>query len=114
MLASIWAPKKVNSSGVGYATFRCAAPFIRDRRRPKASWSQAIEADGPAAENGFQTGDVILNVGGKAVSNTADLREAPTEARAKRSTTSSCERGQEMRQSSSRFRAATHRQGRAL
>jgi hypothetical protein len=67
MLASIWAPKKVNSSGVGYATFRCAAPFIRDRRRPKASWSQAIEADGPAAENGFPTGDVILNVDGKAV-----------------------------------------------
>ena len=28
-----------------------------------------VDPDGPAAEQGFQTGDVILDVGGKAVAN---------------------------------------------
>jgi serine protease Do len=36
----------------------------------------AIDPEGPAAEHGLQTGDVILDVGGKAVSNTADVRSA--------------------------------------
>jgi serine protease Do len=36
----------------------------------------AIDPEGPAAEHGLQTGDIILNVGGKAVSNTADVRSA--------------------------------------
>ena len=41
-----------------------------------------VDPDGPAAEHGFQTGDVILDVGGKAVANAADVRKAMTEARA--------------------------------
>jgi serine protease Do len=36
----------------------------------------AVDPDGPAAEHGFQTGDVILNVGGKSVSNVGDVRSA--------------------------------------
>jgi serine protease Do len=34
----------------------------------------AVDPQGPAAEHGFQTGDVILNVGGKTVSNAGDGR----------------------------------------
>jgi serine protease Do len=40
-----------------------------------------VDSDGPAAEHGFKTGDVILDVGGKAVTNAADVRKAVTEAR---------------------------------
>jgi serine protease Do len=36
----------------------------------------AIDPDGPAAEHGFRTGDVILNVGGNSVSSVADVRTA--------------------------------------
>jgi serine protease Do len=36
----------------------------------------AVDPDGPAAEHGFQTGDVILNVGGKSVSNVGEVRAA--------------------------------------
>jgi S1-C subfamily serine protease len=41
----------------------------------------AIEADGPAARNGFRTGDVILNVDGKAVSNADKVRRASARPR---------------------------------
>src|SRR5262249_42550616 len=41
----------------------------------------AVEPDGPAAEQGFQTGNVILEVGGKAVGNASDLRKALSEAK---------------------------------
>ena len=42
----------------------------------------AVDPDGPAAEQGFQTGNVILDVGGKAVANAGDVRNALTEAKA--------------------------------
>ena len=42
----------------------------------------AVDPDGPAAEQGFQTGNVILDVGGKAVANAGDVRKALTEAKA--------------------------------
>jgi serine protease Do len=42
----------------------------------------AVDPQGPAAEHGFQTGDVILDVGGKAVSNPGDVRTALTAAQA--------------------------------
>jgi len=41
-----------------------------------------VDPDGPAAEHGMQTGDVILDVGGKAVSSAADIREALSSAKA--------------------------------
>jgi len=41
----------------------------------------AIDPDGPAAEHGLQSGDVILDVGGKSVSSVADLRSALADAK---------------------------------
>jgi len=41
-----------------------------------------VDPDGPAAEQGFETGNVILDVGGKAVANAGDLRNALKEAKA--------------------------------
>jgi serine protease Do len=41
----------------------------------------AVEPDGPAAEQGFQTGNVILEVGGKPVANASDMRQALSEAK---------------------------------
>jgi serine protease Do len=41
----------------------------------------AVDPDGPAAEQGFQTGNVILDVGGKAVTNAGDIRQALTDAK---------------------------------
>jgi serine protease Do len=40
-----------------------------------------VDARGPAAERGIRTGDVILEVAGKAVSNPADVRKALSDAR---------------------------------
>jgi serine protease Do len=40
-----------------------------------------VDPDGPAAERGFQTGDIILDVGGKSVSNVEQVRKAMREAR---------------------------------
>ena len=40
-----------------------------------------VDPDGPAAEHGVQTGDIILDIGGKAVANATDVRKAITEAR---------------------------------
>src|SRR6516165_2530731 len=41
----------------------------------------AVEPDGPAAEQGFQTGNIILEVGGKPVANAGDMRKALSEAK---------------------------------
>ena len=41
-----------------------------------------VDPDGPAAEQGFQKGNVILDVGGKAVANVGDVRTALNEAKA--------------------------------
>jgi len=42
----------------------------------------AVDPDGPAAEQGFQTGNIILDVGGKVVANAGDVRNALSEAKA--------------------------------
>jgi serine protease Do len=41
----------------------------------------SVSADGPAAERGFKTGDVIIDIGGKLVSTPSDVRKALTDAR---------------------------------
>jgi serine protease Do len=41
-----------------------------------------VDPDGPAAEQGFKTGNVILDVGGKSVANVGDVRKALSEAQA--------------------------------
>ena len=40
-----------------------------------------VDPDGPAAEHGFNSGDVILEVGGKSVSSAAELRKALADAK---------------------------------
>jgi serine protease Do len=40
-----------------------------------------VDPDGPAADQGFQNGDIILDVGGKTVTNAHDVRSALTEAK---------------------------------
>src|SRR5438067_1186469 len=40
----------------------------------------SVDPEGPAAEHGVRTGDVILNVGGKTVANAEDVRSALKEA----------------------------------
>jgi serine protease Do len=40
-----------------------------------------VDSDGPAAERGFKTGDVILDVGGNSVSSPTDVRKALAEAK---------------------------------
>jgi serine protease Do len=40
-----------------------------------------VDSNGPAAERGFKTGDVILDVAGKPVSNAADVRNALSAAK---------------------------------
>ncbi len=42
----------------------------------------AVDPDGPAAAHGIQTGDVILDVGGKAVGNIGDVRSELKQAKA--------------------------------
>jgi serine protease Do len=41
----------------------------------------AVDPDGPAGQQGIQAGDVILDVGGKAVANADDVRRAVAEAK---------------------------------
>jgi serine protease Do len=41
----------------------------------------AVDPDGPAAEHGLQSGDVILDVGGKSVGSVGDLRKALADAK---------------------------------
>jgi serine protease Do len=40
-----------------------------------------VDPQGPAAQRGIQTGDVILNVGGKAVANVDDVRSELAQAK---------------------------------
>ena len=41
----------------------------------------SVDPDGPAAEHGVKTGDVILNVGGKSVANVGEVRSALSDAK---------------------------------
>lgn len=41
-----------------------------------------VDTNGPAAERGFKSGDIILDVGGTAVTNPADVRKALADAKA--------------------------------
>ena len=67
-----------------------ASRSLRPARLPAAAREGVVvtkvDPDGVASEQGFKTGDVILEVAGKKVANPADVRERP---RAKRRRTAS-------------------------
>jgi serine protease Do len=41
----------------------------------------SVDSDGPAAERGFKTGDIILDISGSKVSSPSDVRKALGEAK---------------------------------
>jgi serine protease Do len=43
-----------------------------------------VDPDGPAAEHGLQSGDVILDVGGKSIGTATDFRNALSQAKSNR------------------------------
>jgi serine protease Do len=70
------------AAGTPHLGLRLAPAGEVDGAGQKGVVVTAVDPEGPAAEHGLQTGDVILDVGGKAVSNTADVRTALKEAQA--------------------------------
>jgi serine protease Do len=71
-----------NTAGTPHLGLRLAPASDVDGSGDKGVVVTAVDPSGPAAEHGFKTGDVILDVGGKAVSNPGDVRTALTAAKA--------------------------------
>ena len=67
--------------GTPHLGLRWRRPATSPAPAARASWSPRSIPTGPAAEHGFQTGDVILDVGGKAVANVGDVRTALAQAK---------------------------------
>ena len=78
----------------------------RRRRRRQGVVVTEVDPDGPAAEHGFKTGDVILEVAGKTVATPADVRKALGDARAERQAQRADAREVGRGHGSSRFRSA--------
>jgi serine protease Do len=89
-LAEMPKERQARADSSGQATPESGVPHLGLSLAPAAevgAGSQGVavvnvDPDGPAAEHGFQAGDVILDVGGKPVSNVSDVRQAMTDARA--------------------------------
>ena len=76
-------PAPGNAGRKGFAPSR-ADPGARDEvagSGGKGVVVTGVDPEGPAAEHGVQTGDIILDVGGKTVSNAGDVRKALSEAK---------------------------------
>ena len=71
---------KTSENGVPHLGLDARACERRCRRRRQRRAVVGVDPDGPAAEHGFKTGDIILDVGGKTVANAGDVRKAMTEA----------------------------------
>jgi serine protease Do len=69
------------TSGVPHLGLRVAPANEVSGAGEKGVVVTAVEPDGPAAEQGLQTGNVILEVGGKPVANASDIRDALSEAK---------------------------------
>ena len=65
-----------DAAGTPHLGLRLAPAGEVDGSGDKGVVVVAVDPEGPAAEHGFKTGDVILNVGGKTVANAADVRAA--------------------------------------
>ncbi len=70
------------TSGVPHLGLSVAPASAVDGAGQQGVVVTAVDPDGPAAEQGFQTGNVILDIGGKAVANAGDVRQALTDAKA--------------------------------
>jgi serine protease Do len=57
------------------------APSAKDGAASNGVVVTAVDPSGVAADHGFQVGDIILDVGGKAVANPADVRKQLADAR---------------------------------
>ncbi|WP_022723061.1 Do family serine endopeptidase [Rhodopseudomonas sp. B29] len=66
--------------GRPYLGLQLAPASEVDGRGDKGVVVTGIDPNGPAADRGLRTGDVILDVGGRAVSNRNDVRQALTDA----------------------------------
>jgi serine protease Do len=71
-----------NTAGAPHLGLRLAPASDVGGSGDKGVVVTAVDPSGPAAEHGFQTGDVILDVGGKTVANPGDVRSALTAAAA--------------------------------
>ncbi|NEW93475.1 Do family serine endopeptidase [Rhodopseudomonas sp. BR0M22] len=65
-----------HDAGRPYLGLRVAPASEVDGAGQKGVVVTGVDPDGPAADKGVSTGDVILAVGGKSVSNTGDVRSA--------------------------------------
>jgi serine protease Do len=69
------------TSGVPYLGLQVAPASEVSGAGDKGVVVTAVEPDGPAAEQGLQTGNVILEVSGKPVGNASEVRNALSEAK---------------------------------
>jgi serine protease Do len=75
------APENGSSRGVPHLGLSVAPASDVAGAGKKGVVVTAIDPDGPAAEHGLQSGDVILDVAGKSVASASDLREALSDAK---------------------------------
>ena len=72
---------QTNVAGTPHLGLRLAPASDVDGSGDKGVVVTAVDPSGPAAEHGFQTGDIILDVGGKTVSSPGDVRSALNSAK---------------------------------
>jgi serine protease Do len=75
-------PRSNETTGAPHLGLSLAPASEVDGAGQKGVVVTSVDPDGPAAEHGFMTGDVILNVGGKTVANAGDVRSALKDANA--------------------------------
>jgi serine protease Do len=74
-------PEHESAKGIPYLGLSVAPASNVEGAGNKGIVVTAVDPDGPAAEHGLQSGDVILAVAGKSVGTAADLRNALAEAK---------------------------------
>ncbi|HWP15903.1 MAG TPA: PDZ domain-containing protein, partial [Xanthobacteraceae bacterium] len=74
-------PSSEQTAGVPYLGLQLAPANEVDGAGDQGVIVMSLDPDGPAAERGVKTGDVILSVGGNDVSNPRDVRNALSNAK---------------------------------
>ena len=70
-----------STEGEGFHLGVMLAPADRDNPNARGVIITAVDSDGVAAQHGLETGDVILNVNGSAVSSPYQVRQALADAK---------------------------------